>query len=873
MTERRLMNRGQSFRSLTWIVLTAALTAAAISSADAQNQVVRRVGDDSVLVVAGSNYKAGHFHRVILGDNYRDEWTTPITVPVLDLRSFHGGLRPVKEGGGQQAKSLRLIAPDSSEYVFRQVRKTNLALGDEFKHTIIWHIVKDEGSASHPTGAIAAAPMLDEADILHPAPRLYLMPDDSRLGEFRKDFAGILGMVEEYPNVPKKGRAFAGAKRIIDSNDLLDRINADPENPVDGRVLLTARLMDLLLGDNDRHPDQWKWARFGERSESPWEPIPRDRDKVFVSYEGLLMKFARLAIPSLVTFRSSYPDPAVLFGNAGEFDRRLLGSLDKSVWDSVANGLMRRITDRVIDNAVQEMPPQYASGSREIAAKLKARRNGLRGAADRYYGELWRVADIHGTDADDQATVIRSDDGIVDVRLKSGNTQYFARRFYAGETKEIRIYLHGGNDQATVEGSVQYSIKVRIIGGNGTNTFTDLSTVGGNRNPTKLYDAGTAQSVKYARDTIDEKINLDDAFNHSFNRRPWQHAYGTLIPPQKDRGTSIRPVLGIHSQRGLGIYPVIGLARYSYGFRDVPYSSMKEADFSISTRSARMRVRTALDKRFEESDMHMPVTAGMSQFEVVQFHGFGNDVADLRGSFYDVRQRQWSFNPALGYSFSPVSDVSLGPTVRYTTTDSLGNRFIAQQRPYGFARFGQAGLRLKMHLDSRYYPDTMRPRLVLDVTGNGYPGFWDVAKPYESFDAWAATFLTLPVPKKPVLALRAGGKKLWGNFPYFDAAFLGGSETLRTEERQRYAGDASLYGTTELRIPLAKFPFILPLDVGALGFMDAGKVYVNGQSPGGWHTAAGGGLWVGYLNPGTSVNVLYTNQKQRRITTSFGFAF
>lgn len=851
----------------------AVLATSAISTATAQNQVVRKVGNDSVLVVAGSNYKAGHFHRVLLGDNYRDEWTTPIKVPVLDLRSFHGGLRPVKEGGGKQAKSLRLIAPDSSEYVFRQVRKTDLILGDEFKHTIIWYIVRDEGSASHPTGAIAAAPMLDEADVLHPTPRLYFMPDDSRLGEFRKDFAGILGMVEEYPNVPARGRAFAGAKKIIDSNDLLDRINMDAENPVDARVLLTARLVDLLIGDNDRHPDQWMWARFGERNQAPWEPIPRDRDKAFVSYEGLVMKIARLALPGLVTFTSRYPDPAALFENAGEFDRRMLGSLDKFVWDSVANNLMRRITDPVIDNAVRAMPREYASGSQETAAKLKARRNGLRGAADRYYDELWRVADIHGTDADDQATVIRSGDGIVDVRLRSGNSLYFARRFDAGETKEIRIYLHGGNDRATVEGSVQRSIKVRIIGGSGANSITDLSTVGGKRNPTKLYDPGIGQDLKYARDTIDEKINLDDAFNHAFNRRPWLHAYRTLIPPQKDRGVSTRPVLGIHSQRGLGIYPVIGLARYSYGFRKVPYSSMREADFSYATGSGRIRVRTALDKRFEESDMHIPVTAGMSQFEVVQFHGFGNDVADLRGRFYDVRQRMWQFNPALGYSFSPVSDVSLGPIVRYTTTDSLGNRLIAQQQPYGFKRFGQAGLRLKMHLDSRYYPDTMRPRLVLDVTGHGYPGFWDVAKPYESVDAWAATFITLPVPKKPVLALRAGGKKLWGNFPYFDAAFLGGSESFRTEERQRYAGDASLYGTTELRIPLAKFPFILPLDVGALGFMDAGKVYVNGQSPGGWHTAAGGGLWVGYLNPGTSVNVLYTNQRQRRVTTSFGFAF
>jgi len=263
----------------------------------------------------------------------------------------------------------------------------------------------------------------------------------------------------------------------------------------------------------------------------------------------------------------------------------------------------------------------------------------------------------------------------------------------------------------------------------------------------------------------------------------------------------------------------------------------------------------------------------MSQFEVVQFHGFGNDLPDLRGRLYDVRQRQWLFRPAVGLSLSPVSDISVGPIVLYTTTDSIANRFISQQRPTGFSKFGQGGLQLKMHLESRSVPDTTKPRLVLDVLGSGYPGMWDVATPYQAVDGWASAFFTLPVAKKPVLALRAGGKKLWGPFPYFDAAFLGGSETFRTEERQRWAGDASAYGTTELRVPIAKFPFILPLDVGAIGFADAGRVYVNGQSPGGWHSAAGGGLWVGYLNAAPNFNVLFTNRKGHHIVTTFGFAF
>jgi hypothetical protein len=58
-----------------------------------------------------------------------------------------------------------------------------------------------------------------------------------------------------------------------------------------------------------------------------------------------------------------------------------------------------------------------------------------------------------------------------------------------------------------------------------------------------------------------------------------------------------------------------------------------------------------------------------------------------------------------------------------------------------------------------------------------------------------------------------------------------------------------------------------------LGFADAGRVYVDGDSPGGWHTAAGGGFWVGSPNPGTNLNVLLTNRSSRRVMVSLGFAY
>jgi hypothetical protein len=832
------------------------------------------LGHDSVTIVAGPDYAAGSFHRQLLGDNYRDVWATRIRVPILDLKTFAGGLKPGKLGGGQQTRSIRLIAPDSSEWVFRSVLKVGRVLSKQFDHTVVAYIFADYGSASHPTGAIAADRLQDIAGVLHPNPRLAVMPDDPILGKNRKEFAGMLGEIEQYPTVPKNGSAFADVSDIIDSDKLLDKMNKDPRELVDSRNMLSAVLLDLFMGDNDRHPGQWKWARTGKKGTALWEPIARDRDKVFVSYGGLIGSLARIGLHSLVSFNGAYPEPTALFANGVDFDRRVLSNLDKATWDSVANALTAGLSDAEIDRAIATLPPQYAPTSLRIDATLRERRNNLRAEADHYYDILSRVVDVHGTDADDQATIHRNADGSVDVQLASQKSgTYYSRRFQPAETQEIRVYLHDGDDRAVITGAAANSIHLRVIGGNGKNTLTDSSVVGGDRHPTHFLDEGDVSGVSYAVDSVAEKLNADDALNHRFDRLPWLHHYGKLIPPQRDYGVSISPTGKINSGRGLGYVPRIGFSRYTYGFRDVPYSNLFKMDAGYSLGHGGVSINVLDDKRFEDTDAHVPVTAQYSQLELVEFRGFGNNVPDSRSQFYNVRQTQRNFRPAVGFSFNPLSDISLGPIVRYTTTDSIANRFISQLNPYGAGNFGQAGLQLRAHYETRYVPDTLKPRGVFELNGTSYPSAWDVKSAYSSIDGFAAAFFTIPVAKKPVLALRAGGKKLFGDFPYFDAAFLGGSSSLRAEERQQYAGDESIYGNSEIRLPVAQFPFILPLDVGLIGFADAGRVYVNGDSPGGWHSALGGGFWVGFLNPGMNFNVLFTNRSSKRVITSLGFAY
>lgn len=868
---------GVSIESAAWsrrrILAAGAVAIQAFATPLGAQSLPRGIGPDSAEVVVGPLFQAGALHRKILGDNYRDLWTRPVRLPVLHISAFAGGLAPLKIGGGKQTRSLRLTTSDSVEYVFRPIFKVGVNLPDEFKGSLVWWIFRDEGSASHPAATVAAVPPMNVARILHPDPILVVMGDDPALAEFRKEFAGMPGTIEIYPTVPNGGgKPFAGARAILDAEELLDSLNANPDVRVDDRTMLRARLVDLLIGDNDRHADQWRWARL--EPGGPFKPVARDRDKVFLSYEGLLPGLARKFAPALVRFLPEYSDPTALFENATHFDRRILGGLPKSQWEATAREVEREFTDSIIELSVAAMPAEYRAGSRHLVPILEARRDSLHVAAMRYYTELFDVVDLHGTDAADNARITRNPDGTVRVTLWSLDRRpWFDRQFDPADTRELRLYLHGGDDNAVVTGSAATSIPVRVIGGNGTNTLRDEAIVGGRHGTAKFYDQGTVTNVKYAPDKALEERSYVDALNGYYNRRPRVHAFGTLVPPQLDHGSTIKPVVGLKTGHGLGLVPKIGVARYVYGFRTVPYASKLEASVAMSTATRGLRVQLLGDKRFESSDVHIPATASMSQLEVIQFRGFGNDVAEDEDPIFDVHQRQWSFRPAVGFSFAPGSDVSVGPIIRYTTTDSARSEFLAVSQPYGFSRFAQAGAQLALQFDSRIEPDSSRPRFIVDFAASAYPGAWDVARPYQSIEGVAVGYATIPLPSKPVIALRGGGKKLYGDFPYFDAAFVGGGSTFRTEHRQRFAGDASMFGSAELRVPLFRIPLIFPTDVGALGFTDAARVYVDGESPGGWHTAAGGGFWIGLVNAATNVNVLFTNNSNRRVMVSLGFAY
>ena len=214
-------------------------------------------------ITPGARYRAGGLHTLFFGRHYRDLWATPIRVERLDLERLRRRASS-HPAGRREADRARSASPaaDGREYQFRSIDKDpSPLLPEQLRRTLAQRIFQDQISAGHPAAPLVVSPILTAAGVLHSEPRLVVLPDSPALGEFRAEFGGLLGTIEERQT--DEGPGFAGASKIVSTEELFDRLEHHQDEHVDTRAYLAARLVDLLLGDWDRHQDQWRWARLG----------------------------------------------------------------------------------------------------------------------------------------------------------------------------------------------------------------------------------------------------------------------------------------------------------------------------------------------------------------------------------------------------------------------------------------------------------------------------------------------------------------------------------------------------------------------------------------------------------------------------------
>jgi len=857
------VGRGFVRRSAARPTVAAGIALLVLVSVCAPARATERTGDEHVRVPASLRYERSKARRMLFGEGYRELWKTPIEVGVLDLDSEGGGLTPTRRFGGQQTAVLGFTGEDGRSYSFRSVDKDPAAVLDPLLwDTFVRDVVQDQMAAQHPGGFLPANVVLRAAGVPCPDERFVVMPDSPRLGEFRKEFAGMLGTFYEFPQPASDGRpGFEGATAIIDHEELYDRLARGWKDRVDARAFLRVRLVDILIGDFDRHRKQWRWAKMP--GDDRWKPVPEDRDMAFVRYEGALPRIAHLYVPILQRYGPEYPSIKGLTLHGWEQDRWLLAELGWDDWRAVAKDVQSRVTDAVIDGAVAVLPPDYAAIDGErLRHDLRGRRDRLVEGARSFYEHLAHEVEVQATDQAERVRVTRERGGmeIAVYEARSAAAEpVFHRRFDADETQEVRIHLRGGDDHVDVRGGAK-PIRLRVIGGSGAGVVDDRQAGG-----TRVYDeAGTYRVVPGRRTHIDRNPYVPPTDTAGF--------VDVEDVPPRDWGSDLFPMPRIGYERDVGLFIGAAAVYTRYGFRKDPWSSRHVVGFGWATEASEPRAEYTGTWRRENTDVLGELQLLASGIEVLRFYGFGNETDD-RGTDRQFRVRNQQFRLAPRLKLPLLDDmirVSAGPWMDYSRTVS-GDRLIDRLEPYGSGGFGSLGALLNVQLDTRrslsdddlrlalpLHPDNVAAGyplrgVLVDVTAGVSPPVWDTEETWGWLEGSVAGYLTGGPQQRVTLGARVGGRQTWGRYPYFGAAFVGGGEmestetTLRGYRAQRYAGDSSVFGNLDVRIFVARVKLLLPGDFGVLGFGDVGRVFFDDEDSGKWHPGWGGGVWFAPL--------------------------
>jgi hypothetical protein len=852
-------------RLVSMVLLGSGAAAAMASGADAP--LTRTV-------VAGPQYKAGGGHRWLWGSDYRDLWTTPITLEVLDLRKEAGGLKPLFRVGGQQTKGLAMRGADGKNYTFRGIYKDATELLEEdLRGTIVERVLEDQMAGQHPASEVVVRVLSDAAGIPCPSWRLVVMPDDPSLGEFQKAFAGAIGAFAEYPSaVSDKNPGFRGVTEIIDHAEMYKRLEAGEGDRADDRALLKARLLDIFMGDWDRHRKQWRWAKFPG---SPlWQPIPEDRDQAFSRYEGLILDIARWRDARLQRLTAKYAGIAGLTSNGWEQDRRLLVGLTRDDFVKTAEALKGQMTNEVIESAARAMPPEWyrLDGPRLVLA-LEGRRDALPAVAAVYYEHLADRVDIYLTNKPELVEARRQPNGDMEVRVqgigadgKASGEPTFQRTFKKGETEEVRLYTLDGNDKTVVSGGP--GMRVRMIGGSGADTL-DASGSGG----AKLSDASSSSKVVEA-DLDERKYTPPPPPKNA----PW-------IPP-RDWGSMTLNMPWIGYSSDVGLFLGWSVEKRAFGFRKDPYSSshLLRAGFAFGEQSA--KVEYSGEYHRENRGSYFGLYAYGSGVEVLRFYGLGNETTNTANQkYYKVHSNEAvlypSFKLPLGESRKGL--ITVGPVLKYTDTDQSQDQFVNLVKPYGLGKFGETGVHGVVSYDGRDSAAFTRKGVFIAARGTWFPQVWDVKSAFSEVNGNVNGYLS--AGKWLTLAVRGGGKRVFGTYPFQDAATIGSGSlgvaalqepdyTVRGFRTRRFAGDGSLWGNSDLRLRVSHVTIFVPGHWGVFGFADSGRVWLKSETSNTWHSGVGGGIWLSLLNYKNTFSAGIAHSKEEDLVyVKGGFTF
>ncbi len=841
----------------------------------------------SIYTKAETN-KSKSFKR-LWGERYRKYFSTDVKASTVNLDTLFGGLKPTRKGGGHQSKSLRLEDDKGREYVMRALRKKAIQylqavafkdqyIKGDFEDTHTEGLLLDVFTGSHPYAPFAIATLSDAVGIYHTNPVLYYIPKQKALGAYNNEFGDELYMIEERAADGHGDKAsFGFSNKLISTHDMLKEIRDDEDHIVDEKAYIRARLFDMLIGDWDRHEDQWRWAKFKEDKKTIYRPMPRDRDQAFsIMADGSLLSFATTVVPALRLMRSYEEElKSTKWFNLEPYplDMALINQSGRSDWNAQVQHIVSNLTDAVIDEAFTNFPEEVNDESvQTIKRKLKGRRLNLQLISNSYYEQINKYAIIKGTDKDDWFDIERLGKitKITGYRIQKGKKgDVFHQREYSHtETKEIWIYGLDDEDTFKVSGQGENLIKVRLIGGQNNDTYNVESG-----NKIKIYDYKSKKST-FVTNKGSKKLTDDYETNVYDYKKP---SYNS---------NQLFPALGTNPDDGFKIGFVNTYS--TYGFVRNPFTSKHvfSASYYFATQGFDFGYSGEFANVFGNWNLNLEAKFTSPNY-AVNFFGYGNessnpeadedDGLDVDLDYNRVKLRQLAFSPALiwrgdlgamvkvGLSYESIEiDETEGRFINLFIGDNteVSNEFIGGELLYSFE-----------NRDNEAFP-TLGMETVVKI---GYKSNLKESKGFGYIIPSIAFDYKLVGSGQLVLATKLKGHINLGDeddIEFYQAASLGASDGLRGYRNQRFTGKTAFYQNTDIRLNLRKMKTgLLPFDIGIYGGIDYGRVWIDDEDSDKWNSSIGGGVFFNGADMITGNLSAFNSDDGLRLSFRLGFGF
>ena len=829
------------------------------------------------------------FFKSVWGEHYRDVYSTKINAKVATLDTLYGGLEVVRKGGGHQTRSLRLKTKDGRELNMRALRKSatqylqtvlfkDTYIQDEFEKTKVEELILDFYTAAHPYAFLVVPDLSDAAKVYHTNPRLFYIPKHAHLGEYNAEYGDELYMIEERPEENyADDKNFGYADDLESTHNIIEKIREDEAHKIDENAFVRARLFDMLIGDWDRHQDQWRWAQFDmENGDHYYKPIPRDRDQVFSNFDGALLDIMRIISGStkqLQVYDSELKNIEWMNAAGIKLDRVLLQQANKDTWLKHAKFLQEHITDAVIDKAFTKVPKAVQDKTlEEIKVKLKGRRANLQDIATRYYNYLNELVILTGTDKDDYIEVTRTGDKETHVkisRIKDGEKAdvLVDRTFNKDITKELWIYGLDDKDVFEVKGKANNPIFIRLIGGQDNDTYIIK-----NGRRTKVYDheskPNTIETHKGGgsiRLTDVYKLNLFD-----FNKNITQTSL-------------ITPAIGFNPDDGF----LVGMQYVSTtkGFQRNPFSQQHrfKGGYFFATEGFSLNYDGEFANIMNDWNLHIGGQFTSANF-TNNFFGYGNetinndDVLDL--DYNRVKTSIMAVRAGMLKKGNFGSDYGIRAIVEGIKLDDTPNRFITDQfvsatNQLFYERRFFGGLEAQFNYAS--FDDKINPKkgMTFMLQTGAKTEFEDTKNTYGYINSNLGFYNSLSKNKALVLKTDASVQVRIGNdLLFYQAANIGGRNGLRGYRTERFTGQNAFVGSADLRYSFPSFKTnTLPLQIGIFAGGDVGRVWIENENSKLWHNDYGGGFWVTAAESLSGTFNFFNSKEGLRFSFGFGLNF